>query len=88
MQSSQSSVDIVDGVLDAMAQCLTPDALLALSQTKLNPAVSERVEYLAAQANEGALTAEEAEQYEQFIDLTHYLTILRLKAKLRLKEAA
>jgi hypothetical protein len=46
-----------------------------------------RLELLAKKANEGQLTAEEAREYDRFIELGDIITTLRLKAERQLQFA-
>ena len=62
----------------------TAARLLGLRPTEEETA---RLDYLAALANEGRLTAEEREEYETRIRLGKFVSMMQLKAKLLVRAA-
>ncbi len=57
----------------------------ALAALQLAEAAQLRLELLAHRANEGQLTADEAHEYERFIELGAIIATLRLKAERRIQ---
>ena len=74
-------------MLESAARCLDAASVRALSELQLGNAVKERLDLLAAKANEGQLTPEEAGEYDRFIELGDILATLRLKAERQSRSA-
>ncbi len=72
-----------DSLLEPAADCLDAQTLRALATLQLDDRAKERLELLAREANEGQLGAEEAREYEWFIELGDMLATLRLRAERR-----
>lgn len=70
-----------DSLLESAAQCLDAESVRALGALQLAEAAQSRLESLAQKANEGKLTAEEAHEYDRFIELGDIIATLRLKAE-------
>ena len=60
----------------------------ALGALQLAEAAQLRLELLAHRANEGQLTADEAHEYERFIELGDIIATLRLKAERRIQNTS
>lgn len=88
MNAQEHPANIVDGMLDAMASCFTPETLEAIAAKQWAPEVMQRLDELATKANEGLLTPDERAEYEQSISVSDVFSMLRLKAQLKLKPAA
>jgi hypothetical protein len=48
---------------------------------RIDPAVQSRLDALAERANDGAHTDEERAEYEAFINVGDFISILKLKAR-------
>ena len=70
-----------------MAKCLDAESVRALGTLELTGAAKSRLELLAKKANEGQLAAEEAREYDRFIELGDIIATLRLKAERQLQFA-
>lgn len=55
---------------------------------QLDDAARARLDVLAQKANEGQLAAEEAREYERFIDVSDIISTLRLKAERQVGDLA
>jgi hypothetical protein len=66
-----------DRILDPVAACLTPDVARRIVGLRLDPVVQSRVDELAIKANEGELTPDERAEYEEIIEKTDLLGILK-----------
>jgi hypothetical protein len=71
----------IDGVLDALSRCLDAESASRVVEFEIDSEIQARVRILAKQANEGTLTAEERAEYEAFVNLDDFLSILQLKAR-------
>ena len=70
-----------DSLLESAAKCLDAGSVRALGALQLAEAAQSRLESLAQKANERQLTAEEAHEYDRFIELGDIIATLRLKAE-------
>jgi hypothetical protein len=68
-------------ILDAVGDCLTPQAAKRILEIKPNRKVQARVKYLGEQANDGRLTSEEHAEYADIIRYDDMLSILQSKAR-------
>jgi hypothetical protein len=78
---TQESLGVDDSLLESAAQCLDAESVRALGELQLADAAKLRLDLLAEKANEGQLTAEEAHEYDRFIELGDIIATLRLKAE-------
>jgi len=78
---TQESLGIDDSLLESAARCLDAESVRALGELQLADTDKMRLELLAQKANEGQLTAEEAREYDRFIELGDIIATLRLKAE-------
>jgi hypothetical protein len=73
-------VRVDDSLLESAAKCLGAASVLGPDPLQLPEAAQLRLESLAEKANEGQLTADEANEYDRFIE-GDVIAPLRLKAK-------
>ena len=71
-------------MLDLAAACFDTSTLNALAKLRLSPKLAERVDRLAAKANEGELTPREREEYQSYIKTSELLALIQLRARLKL----
>ena len=64
---------------------LTDDQMRRLAQLQADPSLSDRVDELAAKANEGELSGEERDEYEAYIEANNLMAILQAEARFRLQ---
>ena len=64
---------------------LSDDQMRRLTQLKADSSLADRVEELAAKANEGELSAEERDEYEAYIEANNLMAILQAEARFRLQ---
>jgi hypothetical protein len=76
-----------DSLLESAAKCLDAESVRALGALQLAEAAQSRLELLAQRANDGQLTAEEAHEYDRFIELGDIIATLRLKAERQMQVA-
>ena len=79
---------VLDRLLDPLSECLSEDEVRRLTSLPPDPVVEERLEVLAAKANEGLLSDEERSEYELYIQADDFMTLLLAKARVRLQQAA
>jgi hypothetical protein len=71
----------MDRLLDPVARCLTDDVAKRLLEIQTDPETQDRINELAAKANEGLLSSAEQAEYEAFVDAIDVLSILQSKAR-------
>ena len=76
---------VLDDFLDSLSRCLDAESARRLVEFRLAPPVQERVDVLAAAANEGLLNANERAEYEALINAADFIAILKVKARRNLK---
>ncbi len=70
-----------DSFLDPLADCLTREVAARILEVHLDPGIQNRVDKLAAKANEGELTTEEQVEYEHLIEKADLLGIFKSLAR-------
>lgn len=85
MASSQTT-DILHRMLDPVIRCLTAESARQLVSLRADPAVQERVDYLAEKCGEGQLTPEESAEYETYVKFIDFIGLLQAKARRLLSE--
>jgi hypothetical protein len=78
-------IGVLDDLLDSLSRCLDEESARRVAAFRVSPDVQARVSVLAERANEGALTENELEEYDAFIDTADWIAILQLKAQQQLK---
>jgi hypothetical protein len=81
-----STASALDRFLDPVTACFTPQVAERIAALRLDPELSARIESLAQKANEGTLTAEEDEEYKDYIEGGDMLALIQAKARRFLKQ--
>ncbi len=71
----------MDGLLDPLSRCLDAESARRVVELQIATPVQERIDTLAAGANDGILNDEERSEYEALINATDFIAILKLKAR-------
>ena len=71
----------LDGLLDPLSRCLDAESARRVTEFRVDPAVQSRIDALAERANNGVLSDEERAEYEAFINLGDFISLLKLKAR-------
>jgi hypothetical protein len=79
---------ILDEMLEPLVEALTTDSARVLSQIQAKPSVQARVDQLAAKCNEGELSQQERDEYEEYVRVGNLLALIKAKAKRVLADAA
>lgn len=79
--TSKTTQSILDLMLDPVSRCLDAESARRLLDLRVDPAVQERVSWLANRANEGLLSEAERAEYETYINTDDFISILKLKAR-------
>ena len=78
-QAQKTSV--LDRMLDPLSRCFDAESARRLAELQIDPVVQVRVDVLAERANEGLLTPEERAEYEEYINVSDLISILKLKVQ-------
>jgi len=84
---TQEHLGVDDSLLESAAWCLDAESVRALGELQLAQTDRSRLDSLAQKANEGQLSADEAREYDRFIELGDIIAILRLKAERQMQLA-
>ena len=77
----KTQADLLDQFIDGLARCLTAESARRVVEVRASPEVQARVDALAEKANEGQLTPDERAQYEGYVALADFISILQAKAR-------
>ena len=81
-----STTNYLSEFLEPVAQTFTPDVARKIVDLRAGPKLQTRIEELAEKANEGTLSADEDEEYKQFVHALDVFSIIQLKARRFLPE--
>jgi hypothetical protein len=79
---------ILDQLLEPLMDALTPESARALAEFQAKPAIQARVNQLAAKCNEGELTEDERDEYDQYVRVGNILALIKAKARRVLAESS
>ena len=82
--SAPSSPPLLESLVESVAACLDSTSLQAMAKLELAPRTRERLDELAAKANEGSLSAEERVEYQAFIGASEFVGLAQLRERARL----
>lgn len=66
---------------------LTPEQTRRLADLQGDPGLVDRLEELAAKANEGELSVTDREEYEAYIEANNVLAVFQAEARFRLNQS-
>jgi uncharacterized protein YnzC (UPF0291/DUF896 family) len=76
----------LDQLFEPLSHCLDDESARRIVAFKIDPKIQERVDFLAEKANEGSLSPEEDAEYEAWIRGSDFISILKIKARQRLRQ--
>lgn len=76
-----TATNMLDRFLNPLADCLTKEAATRILELRLDPQTQARLDELARKANEGELSEEERDEYEEFVEGIDIIGILKAKAR-------
>lgn len=74
-------VSLLDGLIEPVGQCLTPDVAKRIVALRANSDLQARVDELADKSNAGTLNDEERSEYQQYVSFSQFVTLLQIKAR-------
>ncbi|MBI3796224.1 MAG: hypothetical protein HY268_04540 [Deltaproteobacteria bacterium] len=72
---------VLDRFLRPLTECLTPEVAQRIVNLQLDAQSQARLDELAAKANEGQLTDNERQEYEEFVEGIDLIGILKARAR-------
>lgn len=72
---------VLDRFLRPFTECLTPEVAQRIVNLWLDSQSQARLDKLAAKANEGQLTDDERQEYEEFVEGIDLMGILKARAR-------
>ena len=78
---------VLDRFLKPFTECLTPEVAQRIANLQLDSQSQARLDELAAKANEGQLTDDERQEYEEFIEGIDLMGILKARARTALAQS-
>ena len=72
---------VLDRFLRPFTECLTPEVAQRIVNLQLDVQSQARLDELAAKANEGQLTDDERQEYEEFVEGIDLMGILKARAR-------
>jgi hypothetical protein len=75
----------LDGLFEPFSRCFDVESAQRIAEFRIDAAVQARVDLLAERANAGILSDEEQIEYEAFINVADFISILKLKARRQLE---
>ncbi len=76
----------LDRLLEPVARCLPADVARKVVQLRVDSQTQDRIDELAAKANEGTLSLSERQEYEDFIEAIDVVSIFQAKLRKMLAE--
>jgi hypothetical protein len=73
--------NVLDSFLDPFGAFLTPEVARSLVDFRVDKQTQARLDELADKCNEGQLTPAEREEYDTYISVTDFITVLQAKAR-------
>jgi hypothetical protein len=72
---------VLDRFLRPLTDCLTPEVAQRIVNLQLDAQSQARLDELAAKANDGQLTDDERQEYEEFVEGIDLMGILKARAR-------
>lgn len=85
--SQTQELQTMDRVLESVSQCLTPEAAQRLLDLRADAELQDRIDVLAERSTEGILTPEERAEYQTYVQMGQFVSILKAKARKLLAHA-
>ncbi|MFM9963810.1 MAG: hypothetical protein ACKV2Q_21580 [Planctomycetaceae bacterium] len=75
---------VLDRFLEPLTECFTDEVADRIVRLRPDPTLQQRIDELAAKANEGELSAEESSEYAEYIEASDLLGLFKAKARAQL----
>jgi uncharacterized protein YnzC (UPF0291/DUF896 family) len=88
LMADVSSHNVLDRILDPLAECLTPDVARRIVAIRVDREVQARIDELADKNTSGQISEEELAEYDTYIQAIDFITFLQAKARTLLEHTA
>ena len=85
IDSMQLESDMLAQCLEPLGQCITPEVAQQIIDYRATPELQARIDELADKCNEGELTAEEASEYDRYLDAIDVVALFKAQVRAVLK---
>ena len=82
------STTLLDRMIEPFAECLTTTAARKIVALRADVEMQTRVDELADKANDGQLTDPERAEYDSYLAMFHFVTIMQARARRLLDQSA
>jgi hypothetical protein len=79
--SAKTPSPLLDRLVDALGQCLTPESAKRVIELKADPPTQALIDDLSERCSEGTLTAEERADYANYVSFGTFVALLKSKAR-------
>jgi hypothetical protein len=69
-------------MVEPIGRVLTPESAAEILNVRADDETQRRIDDLADKCNEGTLTDEESSEYQEFIAIFNFLTVLQARARM------
>ena len=80
-----STTSILDRFLEPVVEFLPADTARKIIDLRIDPDLQARLDELAEKSNRGALSGDEREEYEVYVEELDVIAIIKLKARAALR---
>lgn len=77
---------VLDRLLDPLPECFTPEVAHRTANLRAEPETQQRLDELAAKANEGDLNDEESDEYRAYVEAVDAIGILQAKTRVAIRK--
>ena len=77
---------VLERLLEPLTDCFTPEVARRIANLRADPETQQRLDELAAKANEGDLTDDERDEYRAYVDAIDVIGILQAKARVAVRK--
>ncbi len=72
---------LIERMVEPIGRALTADAAREILDVRADHETQQRIDQLADKCNEGTLTPDERNEYQEFVSLFNILTVLQARAR-------
>jgi hypothetical protein len=77
-----STLTVSERMLQPVTACLTPEVARRIVDARLDAETQTRIDELARKANRGTLTADERDEYAEFVEYIDLIGVFKAQARL------
>ena len=80
-----NATSILDRFLEPVTQILPAETARQIIDLRINPQLQEKLDALADKANQGTISAEERDEYAEYVEGLDLIAIFKMKARAALR---